>query len=384
MNWSLLLTKHPRSILQDDNAVIVLALLERSGLTTEEHLSTEVPLEKPSLKKTLLDLQLNGLVEYGSHHVRLTERGKFLIDRFKLQGLIVDDVLDALTLEGREREDYKSLLNVYRDSAFRFYQNSLCSIRIWRDLARRVPARDDPKEDAAETQAFMQTLLLRDLTNWWQHAHPPKGTLDKVNDELRSILTTNYSPGESEARDQEIIFDRFTLLPFRSSTLKARSTASPEEPRSTTLRLKLLFISFNYFQAASEPDKWFDNWCEAEPKLPKQSLAKNPEKYITELIEVLQTGLGTDPSEEVKSLPALLGDRWSFNRLKNDRTDELIDMLLLSSSLDELSNLTGLSQDSIRTLVTEISSKCSSLLQHDQDKRTPDVKDKSSSDTQRN
>lgn len=375
MSWSLLLAKHPRSILTNENALLVLALLERSGLTTEEDLSTRVNLELPILKKTLLDLQMNGLVEYGSQHVRLTERGKYLIDRFKLQSAILDDVLDMLTLQGKEREDYKFLLNVYRDSAFRFYQNSLCSIRVWSDLAKRVPSKEDPKKVTAETLAYMQTLLLRDLRNWWQQAHPPKGTLDKVDDELRSILTANYlleDPPVGEPRIDIYFFPR---------KLKAlREKESGEErgqPSSHEAHKMRLFLMFNDFQATSEPDKWFDNWCEAEPTFPNEKRFKNPDNYITKVIRLLKTWVGAEHPEGEKGLPALLSERWSINRAKNDRAGELIDMLLFCSNLDEISNMTGLSKDSVRTLLTEISDKCRTLLEQDRDENSPEVKDKS-------
>src|SRR5690242_6132771 len=104
MNWPLLLAGYPRSILQDSLPVTILALLERSGLITEDQLVAMAGADEGKTKEALFDLRLNSLIEYGSHHLRLTERGKRLIDRFDLAQEIISNVLDTLDLGDEEKE----------------------------------------------------------------------------------------------------------------------------------------------------------------------------------------------------------------------------------------------------------------------------------------
>jgi len=94
MSWSLDLSTYPRSILKNELPLLILSLIERSGLTTEEEIGRKVNIKSKKLKRILIDLQLNNLLEYGKHYFSATEKAKYLIDRFELGGSILEDVLE--------------------------------------------------------------------------------------------------------------------------------------------------------------------------------------------------------------------------------------------------------------------------------------------------
>src|SRR5687768_403372 len=131
MTWAVWLSHYPRALFTDDLPLLILALLDRTGLVTEAELAQQASASEATVRDVLLKLHLNNMVEYSSAHVRLNEVGRTLLDRLGLYQEVAQDVIDSLNLRDEDRADYHTLLESFRRSSFRLYQNSLCTMRQW-------------------------------------------------------------------------------------------------------------------------------------------------------------------------------------------------------------------------------------------------------------
>lgn len=359
MNWSLLAAKYPRAILRNEFPLLVLGILERNGLATEDELHQSTSIPHPSLKKTLLDLHLNELVEYGSQYIRLTEKGKLFIDRFELQPTILDDVLDSLELRGAERRDYELVLSSYRKDSFRFYQNSLCSLRVWKSWADAVP-RSDSTDRREHIRAGLRSLLLRDLRNWVRHVPSHRGAINQVSDGMRALLfTTNLDELQQTLPGQMFVFIYLSELEGSKSGELELTSGRPSTV-SFHVTTRCLLDTIHAFQSASEPDLWFDTYCEIAPKLPDATRYKNGLRYVKEL----QATLGrrdTADEHELAESSKMFSKRWSPRRFALEPAPDFLEMLLVCSTMDELLEATGLSEATLRDFLLTLQEKCASL-----------------------
>jgi hypothetical protein len=359
MSWSLLSAKYPRAILRTEHPMLVLGVLERKGLTTEDDLQESTGIPQPLLKKALLDLHLNQLVEYGSQYVRLTEKGKMLIERFELQTTILDDVLDSLELRGQERRDYAVVLNSYRSGSFRFYQNSLCSLRVWKSWAEAVPETEEFKDRSEHIRAGMHSLLLRDLRNWIRHVPFHWEEFDTVSESTRSLLSVHDTDDlrlSSPQKNFVIIY--LSNLERGAVYDPAVKDVDPPKPR-VFVTVSSLLDALHSFQAASEPDIWFDDYCEIVGTLPDGRRYQNPTRYI----KALQASLWPKHAEPDTALDAgqLFATKWSPKRFVLEPGPDFLELLMMCSTIEELLRATGLAETTLRDVLVTIRDKCVNL-----------------------
>ena len=72
MSWCLLLNKFPRSILSSAEPLLVLALIDRAGLSTEAELVEMFDGNPSELKSALLKLKMDEFLSFGEHHIKIT------------------------------------------------------------------------------------------------------------------------------------------------------------------------------------------------------------------------------------------------------------------------------------------------------------------------
>src|SRR5687768_6924412 len=113
MSWKFFLSAHPFPILTDENALLLLAMIERVGLIAEPDLEVFSGVKSPGLQQHLYRLQMGKFIEHGASFVRLTEVGRNAIDRLSLFEDILKDILDSLNARGPQRQIYTKQLRAY-------------------------------------------------------------------------------------------------------------------------------------------------------------------------------------------------------------------------------------------------------------------------------
>lgn len=360
MNWPLLLAGYPRSILQDSLPVTILALLERSGLITEDQLVAMTGADERKTKEALFDLRLNSLIEYGSHHLRLTERGKRLIDRFDLAQEIMSNVLDTLDLRDKERESYRRALDAYRETAYIPYLNSLSSLWTWESLAHWIPKSATPSI-LGEISAGKTVLLVSDIDSWWRRQQAAIHTApDLFSQEVRlscEIVSSQLSTWTAAHHGESDLHSRYARALWEpSKALVGHLHDREHEARSAHL---LVFTAFGRFRASSELDRWFDQWVELHGHLPEPGRSKRVKFYTDILRELLADRTMPDDGSTFFSLvePKLLPARSGISG-----TGSFLYNLLVAESIHDLAKSLGVPEEEANVLLEDIVEKCRLLL----------------------
>lgn len=361
MNWNLILNKYPKSILNDDKALLLLALLERNGLATEDELSNGINLEKYLLKRILIDLQLNQFIQYGSNYVCLTEKGKNIIERLDLLEPIISDLVESLGYEGKEKKDFEQVLSQYRSSSFDFYQNSLCTIKIWKSLAEEVPTESISSQFLEELIGGMRSLLLRDLRNWWAHSLQPSSTFQDINKDLQFLICTTKLEETKIPKtwDSKKVYAVIFLNKLEKENLHSTSPHLIKDK----FEIEPLISAFHTFQYNSAPFEWYDDLCVALPEITSKRKAKNKEIFIKTFNELLeQSRSERNLIKTDKKISINIYHDWIPTKKETKVSNDILEMLMVSSDIHDLSSRTGIQETSLKNLLIDIRNKCDDLL----------------------
>jgi len=275
MSWPLLLSGYPRPILKGNLPLVILAFLERGGLVTESQLIKQAGADERQVKEALFDLNLSKLIEYGSHHLRLTERGREVIDRFQLDRETVGDILDLLRLKGKEREVYQLALGAYRSTSYTNYLNSVSSLWTMVDIAD-IASLGAAEHLSEEAGLGMFVLLTSDIAQWWKRISVQPAAAQFSN------VTAGYCDSISASLRvwTEVADDKNLLSQYARALTAARVELDDQiEDRSLekTPVARCFFYFFN-FRSKSEPSRWFDEWTELKLSIPGSDSARASSK----------------------------------------------------------------------------------------------------------
>jgi hypothetical protein len=167
MKWSQTLDEYPRSILADDLPLIVLSLVESYGFATEEALLRDTRVDLSRISRALTDLHKDRFIEYSQNFVKLSTRGKWLLERFNLAETVVDTIVKRIAENEEEWRELSKLTMQYRDEAFSAYQASCYSVHFWCDKMA-VYSSNAPSVGGKALFAIARALFLYDLREWLQ------------------------------------------------------------------------------------------------------------------------------------------------------------------------------------------------------------------------
>ena len=363
MNWNLVLHKYPRSILENENALLLLAILEQNGLATEDELNSFTNFDKYLYKKLLLDLQLNQLIQYRSNFIRLTRKGKIFIDRFNLVEPILSDLVEKLGYKGKEKEDFEQILFQYRSSAFDFYQNSLCTIKTWEKFAET----ENASLIKANSQLFLDellggtlSLLLRDLRNWWTHSPQLSSVFININDDIKNLIcskdlieTEFPETWDTKTKYAVIFLNKLENSNFHFDSLKGENK---------NYKLESLISAFHIFQYNSKPFEWYGKLCMEMPLV-----INNKTKEHDSVISILNALFDLNKNKVLiqktsKSISRRISTEWIPTNNEVSLDNDMLETIMLSSDIQELSLVTGIQESSLHSMITDIRNKCNLLL----------------------
>jgi hypothetical protein len=339
MNWSLVLSEYPRTLLDSALAAKILTLVERNGLSTQDELTSQLDLKPQTLSAALIDLHQNRLIEFGRNSVRVSLRGKWFLDCLSVDGDIVEDVLKDLPVEKSEQSGFTHLIHYYRQQAFPQYLNSIATMRAVRlfigimEKPSLGKARLGNREASETASAMNFTALLRDLRNWRVHREPPRSVFDHLREETRIAITGD-----------EPIDQVFTKCSKRYSNLYG-----------SAIKHKKIYLKFmdtlNDFQESWQRDDWFDSWVDVVHHA-EGSEAPTYNSFI-KLLQVKSRDTGTSSSEAA----------WWSELAAEDTGDDVWTHFFLAVSLDDLSKRTGIPIERVQAIVRNVQERSTSLLE---------------------
>lgn len=182
------LSEYSHSILNDELNTMVLAWIEKSGSTTEQEISEEISIDEKKVKNIIVKLFKNQLVEISKDFLKISFKGKRVIDSLNVSNEIVKHFYTRLNLNEQEEYFLNQSINYYRDNYYDNYLNTCHSLKTW----DRISQSDKFKHNKwkFETEYFL-TVLIHDLfhltnkDNQNPNLKSFKNLLDDFNFELK-------------------------------------------------------------------------------------------------------------------------------------------------------------------------------------------------------
>lgn len=356
MSWSLVLSSFPQSILKDKWPLLILSIIDRSGLATEEEVAKNLGINLPKAKTNILKLKLNDLIDYGSNHVKLSSKGFQLMERLNLHNDVMDDFLDSLNLSNEERVDFENILKEYKKTSFRLFQNSLCTLRQWRNISRHFPATDVniSNQISNESDAGMRCLLYRDLRNWISHYKPSRRTTESLSERTRLLLFID-NIDDSRLYSETDYTHNCSIDYLR----KIKTPSNQHLDIKSDYYLLNIFNDFNNYQSCYEPDIWFDKWA-IEVKVPNWKRFKKISNYLDSLNREIVNY--TPYKINNISIVSIFQEQWRNTLSGQTSSGNFLEDLFLSKDLIELSERTGVDETTVKMLLERISGACQEML----------------------
>ncbi|HWB05447.1 MAG TPA: hypothetical protein VG796_20685 [Verrucomicrobiales bacterium] len=354
MDWRLLLTKHRKSILEDEIPLLVLTFISKAGVITEADLKKSLNQFGSRLEPVLLKLHLNDLVSYGRNSVRATFRGHQILARLGINDQIIASILRDCAVPPSEIKRYSILLSAYGKYAHQQYQSSLCSIRQWHHFSSSLPIEANAKSIEATKQAGY-FVLFRDLIHWLYSSGAYTSTSDEAlkaaASECRDLLTKMSSQRLRRMSDTS---NYWFLRAFYHPNPSPDVQWMPEQCVSVLPYIQC----FHRFQSVHTPDDWFESWTE-HIKFPDPNRFSVSRNYLKKLRKVL--GISVSTSREIRGWEDYQRN-WSPARSTMLNTGAILDSLLCAESLQEMSEKTGISNAALPEVVAQIRKACDRLL----------------------
>jgi hypothetical protein len=347
MNWAVLLSKHPRPILNDEHPLMLLALLESAGLMSERDLEARANQPAEAFRKDMLKLQMDQLIEFGKAHVRLSDAGKEVLGRLRLSGVVLDNLLDELNIRDEERREYRDVLDSYRKHSFRLYQNSICTVNAWRQVATDAA----PAEGftSRHVRASAKSLLMRDLRNWYFHSHVGRSAIDSTSTVLREHLLADWS-SLTKRSPSDLTTTFLVVLDTEWKDLKLSGGIG---------KSARLLKNFHHFQCASAPDTWFDSWTFVAEQF---SRSRSRRGVILDHISGSSQQSSDDGAGFTSECSAFLSEAWRPLGKLDSPPDFHISKLLRAKTIAELAAQTDISEQTLRKLLVDLDGSLTALL----------------------
>lgn len=172
------LSEYSHSILNDELNTVVLAWIEKSGSTTEEEISKEILLDDKKVKNIIVKLFKNQLIEISKDFLKISFKGKKVIDSLKVSNEIIKHFYTKLNLNEQEEYFLNQSLTYYRDNYYDNYLNTCNSLKTWDRISK---ASEFKSHKMRFTGEYILTILIHDLFHLTNK--------DSINPNLESFKT---------------------------------------------------------------------------------------------------------------------------------------------------------------------------------------------------
>ncbi len=131
MSWSTILSEYTSAIFKDSMMPLILSWIERIGVTTSKEISKDLQVDEYRLNSIINLLYQNKLVEITNENLKLTLRGKNVLDRLGVTNDILSSILKFSGLNVETSQPIIELFKFYRESSFDHYQKTVWSMNTW-------------------------------------------------------------------------------------------------------------------------------------------------------------------------------------------------------------------------------------------------------------
>jgi hypothetical protein len=358
MSWRLLLAEYPDPILDGEIPLAILALLDRNGLLTEPELLGQLKIDRHILIEKLLALYKGRFVEYLRHHIKLSDKGRRILNRFALQPDIVEDLINQLPILPTNRKDLRDAVLQYREDAFEQYLASVTAVKSWRRTWSTGSFKEQSKTGAAEIGSL--AIIIRDLRDWLIHTPSINSEAAKIwhflghGDITNTVDTPHVDESTHVALKWLNALDAVERAP--NPWLAMGNTENPSIGLFCAHQTSRDRLNLSLFLDEWSPDgQWFTilSACHSG-----YEALENVQRY-----GMNNWDFGPGSRHELSTYYTR-GKSLAGNRVTQDLGNFLIS-LLAAQTFDELKASTGFPDTLLNTLLKQIGEKCEDLLHGD-------------------
>jgi hypothetical protein len=357
MSWRLLLSEYPATLLSNEQAIQILVLLEWGGALTDQQLQTQLGIEKARLVSGLMALHKNKCIEYSSHFIKVSDRGRRLIDRFSLQSDILNQLLKSVPIPESSRHEFQETVSRFRNRAFDKYLESLFAMRSWSDAIKSVHFKPDVTSEDGDVGSL--AILLRGLNHWADEDPQEQSNSSKMGEKMQKWIFTIRHHGSVPHPDSRT---RMALEWLDAADASEKS----QDPWTFIRQAKNasigLFVYYNTCRNWLGTDEWRKEW--------------SPQGASLAILQSCQSG-----SEAIHRLTEYGSSNWLTNKLAlhhkqlgiahetftddamGQNLDDLFLKLISARTFEDLVDSLGLQESWVERLLTQIRDKCALLIQ---------------------
>ena len=338
--------------MSDEKGLLILSVIERNGLSTENEISNYFDFENYILKRELINLQLDRLIEYGGSFIRLTSKGKMIIDRLGLQEFILVDFLDDLGYKEKEKSDMYPIVIQYRENAFANYQNMLCKVRVCKLFVENLTKENNTPNYSKKIMGVMRSFFINELENW----------SDSSNEVIHKLRKTNYASFKISSIENNT--DKNSIDYYTKIYLKIFELKDFNQSRNEYIKFdknpESIISALNYFQNSLSLFEWFDKLSHLLPNL----LVKDKNANANALLNSLNILLEDTKNNyfEYKIDPIECKKIIKIHTRKSILDSDVVDLLFSVSDISEFSRITGITEKDLEDEIREIFRRCGELL----------------------
>lgn len=343
MTWRLVLSDYPSAILRDELGVLILAVLESGGALSEDELKGSLPSAAAKVSEKLVALHADRLVEYSRNRLRVSDRGRVVLDRFSLDQDVVTTHLRCFDLAAPLKHRLSLAISNYRTHSFDRYLNSVSAARSWFMFCFVDGDHGKLPPEAAGSGSL--AIWLSDLSAWANE--------DPATDDTASLLEKSFKLEENATPHHAFALQLMSAFRrVESEPQPWRTLASMDEP---------VTAFFSYYLTSRrrlEPHLFLDEWapggaaslaCHAPLQLGDNLRTLSDHAFRHWNLDTTITGLQVRHGVVERELD-----------LRRRLRGLLID-LLTAETIGDLSESAGFEPEQLKLLLLQIRDKCDQL-----------------------
>ncbi len=277
IKYSMELIDYPNSLFDDERNLLLLAWIEKSGATSDLEVQEGTGWSKHLCNSLLMNLYQNKLIDYERNYIKISNKGKFTLERLNLSETLISDLIDSLKLSKKIGDELDIYLKTYRKTYYEQYLDTLKALQVWDTYAALN------KESLLNSSALSFTrlvIVLFDLINI------PMLVTDTVGKLLSTSISKYESVATKDTKATSVLqltskrkkFDIKDAIGFINNTSESRSFG--DELDKVDQKIWSFIVVRNHLAHDNFSSKWYEVFSSYKTKDYEKSFEKAFDSFL--------------------------------------------------------------------------------------------------------
>ena len=249
------LIDYPNSLFDDERNLLLLAWIEKSGATSEIEVQEGTGWSKHLCNRLLMNLYQNKLVDYERNYIKISNKGKFTLERLNLSETLISDLIDSLKLSKSIGDELDIYLKTYRKTYYGQYLDTLKALQVWDTYAS---LNEEFLLNSSALSFTRLVIVLFDLINI------PMLVTDTVGKLLSASISKYESSATKDVKTTSVLqftsnrkrFDLNDAIGFINNTAESKSFS--DQLNNVDQKIWSFIVVRNHLAHENFSSKWYD------------------------------------------------------------------------------------------------------------------------------